>query len=143
MRRLPLLVWLPLLVAGGCSRGSSTPQAVVAADPLASMQLDGGKRWAADAHTRQSIAAMTAAMQSAARDPSPAGTTALGNQLRELGHQLIAGCTMTGPAHDALHVYLGVLLPDFHRMSGSDAEAAKLARSEAAAVLARFDHYFQ
>lgn len=128
-----------LLIAAGCSR----TEAAAVADPLAFLQLDGGKLWVADTHTKQHIAAMSAAVQASAADASPARTTALGKDLQGLGDRLMQGCTMTGPAHDALHGYLGVLLPAVQRMAGADAESARTARAEVTAVLARFGDFFQ
>ena len=136
---LPFLALAPILAAPGCSRDAGAEQA---ADPLAFLQLDGGKRWLADDHTRNSIAAMAAAMQAAAGDESPGRTRALGRQLQDLGDLLLQGCTMTGPAHDALHGYLGVLLPDVGRMASDDAAVAAKARAEVASVLARFGSWF-
>jgi len=144
---LLVLALLPVLAGAGCSR-STDPSPVAASparpdDPLAALQLDGGKRWASDDHTRKSIAAMTAAMQDAASDMAPAATTALGKRLQELGNELIAGCTMKGPEHDALHMYLGALLPALQTMAGADAAAARAARQEVTTILGRFGDYFQ
>lgn len=140
MQSRPALVLLPILLVGAaCSRTHAAPSS----DPLAFLQLDNGKRWVADDHTRQSVAAMRAAVQAAAEDASAARTTALGKELQDLGNKLVQGCTMSGPAHDALHGYLGVLLPASQRMTGADADAARLARADVAAVLARFSNYFE
>ena len=131
-----------LFVAVACHREvAASPGG--AADPLAAVRLDGGKRWQADDHTRDSLAKMQAAVQAAANDKSPAKTKALATQLQGLGHELIGGCTMTGPAHDALHAYLGELLPGFQRMAGDDAGRAIQARDEVAVVLGRFGEFFQ
>ena len=79
----------------------------------------------------------------AANDKSPAQTKALATKLQALGNELIGGCTMTGAAHEALHAYLGVLLPGFHRMAEDDAKRALSARAEVAVVLGRFGEFFQ
>ncbi|HEX6810422.1 MAG TPA: hypothetical protein VF384_02260 [Planctomycetota bacterium] len=134
---------LVLLATGACQRATEASATAREVDPLAALQLDAGKRWISDDHTRTSLAGMRAAVQAAAGDPSRERTIALGKQLQDLGDRLVAGCTMTGPAHDALHHYLGVLLPDIHRMTGSDFEAARQARREVAAILDRFGDYFQ
>lgn len=141
-RLLVLLLW-PMLTITACSGDAGAPANPGGADPLAAMQLENGKRWTSDDHTRQSIAAMRAVVNASASDLSPTRTTSLGKQLQELADKLIQGCTMTGLAHNALHTYLGVLLPGLQRMAGADAEAAGLARTEVTAVLARFTDYFQ
>jgi hypothetical protein len=131
-----------LFVAVACSHEADASRGG-AADPLAAVGLDGGKRWRADDHTREILAKMRAAVQAAANDKSPASTKALATQMQGLGNELIGGCTMTGPAHEALHAYLGVLLPGFHRMGEDDAARAQQARGEVAVVLGRFDEFFQ
>ena len=148
MRMFPMLLFLAAcLPAPGCSRApehSAAAQAgAAAADPLAALQLDAGRRWSSDDHTRKSIAAMLAAVKSATDDMSPARTASLGKQLQDLGNTLVSGCTMHGREHEALHTYLGVLLPGIQVMTGADAAAALAARTETAAVLARFPDYFQ
>ena len=62
--------------------------------------------------------------------------------MQELLDQLVAGCKMQGPAHDALHVYLSALMPRVGEMRGSDAAAAARARDEVARLLDRFGAYF-
>ena len=133
---------LLLFVAAACHREAAASPGG-AADPLAAVGLDGGKRWRADDHTREILAKMQAAVKAAANDVSPARTTALAKQLQGLGDELIAGCKMTGSAHDALHVYLGELLPGFQRMAADDVERAFAARAGVAAVLGRFAEFFQ
>jgi len=144
---LLLLALVPVLAGSSCSRPTEPAPAAASparpVDPLAALQLDAGKRWASDDHTKKSIAAMSAAVQAAASDLAPAATQALGKQLQELANQLIAGCTMTGPEHDALHIYLGALLPALPAMAAADAAAALTARQQVAAILARFPDYFQ
>jgi hypothetical protein len=135
------LVVLALLAAVACQR--STEPRSAAADPLAGLTLDAGKRWLADDHTRKGIAALRGAVRAAAADASPQATAALGKRLQDLGDQLIAGCTMAGPAHDALHHYLGILLPGIHRMTENDANAARQARQDVAVVLDRFGGFFE
>ena len=137
---LIFLSLVPILASPSCSRNADAAQAP---DPLAFMQLDGGKRWPVDQHTRESIAAMNAAVKAAVGDASPSRTEALGKQIQDLGERLVQGCTMTGAAHDALHGYLGVLLPAVRRMAGDDPGMASTARAEVASVLARFGTWFE
>lgn len=131
-----------LFVAVGCFREPAASPGG-AADPLAAVPLDSGKRWRADDHTRDMLAKMQAAVQAAANDTSPARTKALATELQGLGDELIRGCRMTGPAHEALHAYLGELLPGIHRMAGDDAGKARSARAEVAVVLGRFGEFFE
>jgi hypothetical protein len=139
---------LLLFTAAGCSRAedATAPAPVArpaAPDPLAALSLDGGKRWTGDEHTHKYIAAMADAVQAASGDQTPAATQALGRQLQEHVDALVAGCRMQGKDHDALHVYLGALLPAVEAMTARDAAAALAARERAAAIVARFGDYFQ
>ena len=148
MRMSPMSIVLAAALAGAsCSRAPehspAAPAGAGAADPLATLQLDAGKRWSSDDHTRKSVAEMLAAVKAAADDMSPGRTASLGKQLQDLGNKLIAGCTMQGREHEALHAYLGVLLPRIQITTGADAAAALAARGETAAILARFQDYFQ
>jgi hypothetical protein len=144
MRFLILSVLTTILAA--CSHESAAAPGGAGGkpeDPLTFLSKDAGKPWTTDAHTRATIAAMAAAVSDAAGDVSPARTAALGQRLQELRDQLFAGCTMEGPAHDALHGYLGVLLPAVQAMTGTDAAAAQRARTEVAALLPRFGEFFR
>jgi len=126
---------LALVFAASCGERAPAP------DLLAAVPRNAGKTWEVDAHTRR----VAQAMQDAVRAPPPtnaAGTRALGERLQELLQQLIAGCTMQGPAHDALHAYLGALMPRVDTMHGSDPEAASRAQREVLEILRRFGDYF-
>jgi len=74
--------------------------------------LNDGKKWQMDDHTRASFAKMAASFVDA--DAAALGTDGLkqaGNSLKEDLDGLIQGCTMTGPDHDQLHVYLMAYIP--------------------------------
>jgi hypothetical protein len=127
-----------LLALSACGR-----ETAASADPLAGLALDRGKRWPADEHTRQSMRSMLDATRRGAEKRDAAATKALGVELGALLDRLFAGCTMQGPAHAALHVYLTALMPRVEAMRGEDAAAASRARDEAAAILDRFTAYFE
>jgi hypothetical protein len=147
MRRVPILFLSLVCGAGACSPDQAAPQppapAVPAKDPLGDVVKNGGKPWSVDEHTKKHIDAMVAAVQGKAADPSAAATEALGKELRRISGELLQGCTMQGPAHFALHGYLAVLFADMDAMVGQDPAKAQAARTEAAAILARFGEFFQ
>lgn len=70
------------------------------------LQLDHGRKWTADESTRRSAAGM---IEAVSRDPEAtrAAYRALGAELARRNREMIEGCTMQGPAHENLHVFLG------------------------------------
>ena len=75
MRMFPMSIALVAVLAGAsCSRAPELSPAAGAgagaADPLAALQLDAGKRWSSDDHTRKSVAAMLAAVTAATDTPA-------------------------------------------------------------------------
>ena len=74
--------------------------------PLPSFGLNDGERWQMDPHTRESMGRLLPLL----RDGSVSGPEQAKHIDKELG-VLVKGCTMTGPAHDELHVFLGALFP--------------------------------
>src|SRR5690606_16676240 len=128
------------LLLAACSGGE--PTSTAPADPLSAMTLDAGSRWQADEHTRRSVAAMAAAARRVEAQRDPATTAALAEELQQQLEGLFAGCTMQGPAHDALHVYLSALMPRVDEMLDPDPAKATQARDEVVGILARFGDYF-
>lgn len=111
-------VLLVLALAGACSQGEAPPQ------PLPPLVLDEGRPWRLDEHARSNFAS---ARRAAGAEPTDdAARRALGAELQELVRVLIEGCTMSGPAHDQLHQFLGMYVPAVDRLaaSGSSADAA-------------------
>jgi hypothetical protein len=128
----PGFVLAAVVVAAACG---SEPAA--ASDPLSAMQLDAGRKWKADDHTRQHIATMAAAVKSSDSDRH------IGLRLRELLSALMTGCTMQGAPHDALHVYLSALASEIDAMQQTNQSAAHRAHERATAILGRFGDYFE
>lgn len=74
--------------------------------------LNDGKKWQMDDHTRASFAKMAEAFVNV--DAAALGSDGLkqaGDDLKEDLKSLIQGCTMTGPGHDQLHVFLTSYIP--------------------------------
>lgn len=126
------------LLAGAACGG----EPAAASDPLAGVLLDAGKRWPADDHTRRSAQAMLDAVRAVPATADAEATKALGDRLQGLLEQLISGCTMQGPAHDALHIYLAALMPRVEAMHGTDSAAAARAFGEVSRILGRFGEFF-
>lgn len=98
------------------------------------LQLDHGAKWRLDEHTRTQFQIMQERVSSAAASKE------LGSKLQQDVDQVIAGCTMTGEAHQQLHLFLAQLLPAVTALKETgDAAAA----SQVQALLVQFPQYFE
>jgi len=103
--------------------------------------LNDGKKWQMDDHTRASFAKMAASFVNAdAAAMGPDGLKQAGDNLKEDLNGLIQGCTMSGPDHDQLHVYLMAYIPAVTALqaSGSIADARQVQH-----YLAIYGDYFE
>lgn len=82
------------------------------------LSLDHGAKWKMDSHTRKMFASM--------KDRIQAGgdLKEVGEELDEDLHKLIQGCTMTGAAHDQLHLFLAPYIPAVTELSQKGTEDA-------------------
>lgn len=109
--------------------GASTP-----GDGLERVRLNDQERWQMDEHTRSVFAKMAASFvgtDHAALEGD--GLKAAGAELQGDVDVLIAGCTMTGEAHDQLHAYLLGYMP----------AVAALAESGRVEDAQRVEHYLE
>jgi len=89
--------------------------------------LDDGKKWEMDEHTRTSFAKMADSYLNADHTTMDAtNLKAVAGDLQAELDVLIQGCTMTGEAHNQLHVYLTGYIPAVKALSqNGDSESAK------------------
>ena len=83
------------------------------------LQLNNGAKWKTDVATRKNVAAMAKIIN----DSSNAGTKnrkLLVRQLQTSIDTLVQQCTMKGPSHDALHLWLEKVLNDLKGMTAGD-----------------------
>jgi len=73
--------------------------------------LNDGKKWQMDEHTRNAIKNLDSLLISHSSIKSIDEHQQLSEKLDEELIFLIRGCTMEGPAHDQLHVFLGFFYP--------------------------------
>jgi hypothetical protein len=58
--------------------------------------------------------------------------------------ELIKGCTMTGEAHEQLHVFLSVYIPAVESLiSASDIQAGETAATKISELLQKYTDYFE
>ena len=98
------------------------------------LSLDGGAKWQMDSHTRGMFETMSQRIDTGG-DPKQ-----LGSKLKEDVHKLIQGCTMTGAAHEQLHVFLTPFIPAVTELSeqGSDASLEQVTHA-----LRNYQNYFE
>lgn len=104
----------------------------------ADLSLNSGERWEMDDHTR----AMSQKMQETfftADHSSLEGLNAAGSTLENQMQELIAGCTMTGKAHEQLHLFLNEHIPTIDALSKADDYAS--ARENAIRLKGQLETY--
>jgi len=89
--------------------------------------LNNGEKWEMDEHTRNSFSKMAESFLDADHASLDGqGLKQSGVELQNELDVLIKGCTMTGEAHNQLHVYLTGYIPAVQELTASgDMEAAK------------------
>jgi len=87
---------------------------------IAGLEQNQGSRWEMDDHTRSMFAQMETTFSDADLDALEGdGLKNAGSALQEEIDLLIEGCTMTGDAHEQLHMYLAGFIPAVAALSES------------------------
>ena len=102
------------------------------------VQLDNGKRWAANVETTEGVNEMLRLVDQ--HDPSFNDGVKLKSDLETAFKMIFEKCTMTGEAHNQLHNFLIPIHHTLDRM-GTAPTAAQL--EELRAQLSTYDTYFQ
>ncbi len=102
------------------------------------LSLKNGELWAMDNHTRTLSKKMKQTFVSADHS-SQASLNTLGKKLQTQLDELIAGCTMTGEAHDQLHIFLTKHIPTIKALS--EANNYDSARASAIKLKGQFENY--
>lgn len=110
---------------------------------IADLKLNNGQKWAMDTHTRELIQQMhettAKATISSPKDGQKIGAT-LDHQL----HTLMQGCTMTGPAHDQLHLFLSEFMPAVSALKATESnDEAQEKIDRLKAMLMTYDEHFE
>ncbi|MCF6311333.1 MAG: hypothetical protein L3J39_02680 [Verrucomicrobiales bacterium] len=94
-----------LTLLSSCQKQSPAPAAeqseVINNAPT--LTLDDGKKWQVDTHTRQSMQSLSSLVE---QSPPEKLAQAMAGGI----NTLFEGCTMSGPAHDQLHIILTDML---------------------------------
>ncbi len=142
---------LPILVAllacnspapEGDGHDGAAGHADHAADGLV-LSLDGAAKWKMDAHTRK-VMAKTREIIHGADTSNVQALQGLGAVLQRQLDKLIKGCTMDGPAHDELHVFLMAWIPKVDGLKkASSATSGQATVDEMKAMLDKYDEFFE
>lgn len=111
-----------------------------AAADLNGLSLNHGQPWEMDEHTR----IMSKKMRDtffAGDHGSLEGLTSMGTELEHQMQDLVKGCTMTGQAHDQLHVFLNSHIPTINALA--KAENYDAARENAIRLKGQLETYQQ
>lgn len=125
----------PGYAAGEHSHGDAGHGAITTPSGLS---LNHGERWEMDDHTR----ALSRQMQEtffSADHSTLEGLNAAGRELEQQMQKLIAGCTMTGKAHEQLHVFLNEHIPAINALA--KAEDYPAARENAIRLKGQLETY--
>jgi hypothetical protein len=116
MKYFYLLITFFALIFTACREKPATRHEHQTETDELQISLNDGLRWEMDDHTRTMFKAM------AGRIEAGGDVNVVGNGLKADLDSLIQGCTMTGEAHDQLHVYLSHLIPAIQEVSESGSD---------------------
>ncbi len=120
---------------------SSHSASVKPEEGLAGLELNDGQKWKMDNHTRTVFAKMAGSfLQSDHASLKREELKKAGSDLQHHVSELIQGCTMTGDAHNQLHVFLTGYIPAVSALSdsGQIADAKKVEH-----YLKNYEKYFE
>lgn len=144
------LIMLSVLLAGlanmcGHEAELETQHTIIVQEEEEVLALNGAVRWQSDEMTTHHIGQLQAMLKEFEAQPENSSAEAyhdLGNSMQTELQQLFKDCTMKGPAHDLLHVYLVPLMDDVKYLLGKDEAVAAAALDRISAQLNRYSTYF-
>lgn len=110
-----------------------------------SLSLNNGQKWVADHSTVMHVAGLkTVADNFAANtNPTAADYSSAGKEMTDTLNTLISECSMAGPDHEELHMWLEPLMNSVKELqNATSVEAGKTAMQDIVARLNLFDQYF-
>lgn len=106
------------------------------------LTLNNGQKWRIDEPTRRNIKGLQSTVAEAASQ-SPVNYHDLAASLQAGTDKLVQECKMTGPDHDALHVWLQGYLPALKGLHSTDKAGQQAAFTTLRHELDRFNEYFE
>lgn len=107
------------------------------------IQLDQGNKWQANVETTIGVSKMWSIIDHTA-PRTVSEYRQLGNELNDLKNTLVKECTMTGPSHDNLHVWLYPLIKKIEALQNVDNEkSGRQLTQNIAPHLKTYDDFFK
>jgi hypothetical protein len=107
------------------------------------LKLNNGNLWEANAETTEGINAMLQLMENFKDVENPEAYATLKENLESEFKTIIKECTMTGEAHDQLHVFIVPMKDLFNGLTASDIENSKTHFNKLNAHLKTYKNYFE
>ena len=107
------------------------------------VSLNQGKKWVANAETKEGINKMAALLDAFPNPPQPDDFLTLKVNLETEFNQVIQQCTMTGEAHEQLHNYLMPMAEMISQLNPKDVNHSGSVKEKLKQHLDEFGNYFE
>jgi len=107
------------------------------------LKLNNGNLWEANIETTEGINAMLQLMADFSEVENPEAYATLKTNLESEFKTIIKECTMTGEAHDQLHLFIVPMRDLFNGLTASDLESSKAHFNKLNAHLKTYKKYFE
>lgn len=106
------------------------------------LTLNNGQKWKLDEPTRKNMGEIKSIVDKAVAQPVP-DYNAVAADLQASTDKLIGECRMSGPDHDALHLWLEDYLPALKELHATNKPMQKTAFHTIHSQVTQFDKYFE
>lgn len=139
-----LIYFFLVLIYLGCSEKQQSEQTRETQKKTIKFVLNDGKKWQMDQHTRNAIQNLDSLLTFNEPIKSIEGSKLFAEKLDEELILLIRGCTMEGPAHDQLHVFLGYFYPMVQELKKEEnLESSQNMHSKMKEIFIQYHQYFE
>ncbi len=153
-----ILIITIILIANSCANNSEKKEKIIKKknaietpikeyvlnnDWINEIKLDNGSRWNANIETTQGVDEMLKSVNGS--NPKTVDDYhALGNTINEIKNTVVKECTMKGPSHDNLHIFLHPLIEKIdHLLKVTSTEEGSIIKSGIKENLTAYKNYFQ
>ena len=106
------------------------------------LTLNNGQKWKLDEPTRKNMGEIKGIVDKAVAQQAP-DYSQVATDLQASTDKLIGECRMSGPDHDALHVWLEDYIPALKELHATNGSIQKTAFHAIHAQVGQFDKYFE
>lgn len=111
-------------------------------DPGTALTLNNGQKWKLDEPTRKNVGEIKAIVDKAAAQQAP-DYHQVATDLQASTDKLIGECRMSGPDHDALHVWLQDYIPALKELHSTNKSIQKNAFATVHTEVEQFGKFFE